>query len=301
MSRGIYILANDRVLDQAIALLNSIRAYDADISIVMIPYNEQYQVAAERLQRSHGVQVYDNTEFLQRLSAQLQQICGDKLFDRPNLLRKLACWFGPFEEFLYIDTDIVVFEKISNFLEALTDHGFLCYDYQYTSGIKQVFMPKIIEDKILSDTEIKDVFNSGFWASKKGSLTEENIYDTFRTCTNHPEYFFLLNSDQTVLNYLVLKHIPKRLNLAQSLQKQPGCWAGSKHFQQQGNILIDPKVDLPLRYLHWAGVRIQPGSAYWDIWRHYRYLHEPEPADLISALPKKNFWQKLAQKVQSKF
>ncbi|HEY9859972.1 MAG TPA: Npun_R2821/Npun_R2822 family protein [Candidatus Obscuribacterales bacterium] len=301
MSRGIYILANDRVLDQAIALLNSIRAYDADTPIVMIPYNEQYQVAAERLQRSHGVQVYDDVAFLQRLSDQLQQICGDKLFDRPNLLRKLACWFGPFEEFLYIDTDIVVFEKIVNVLDHLTDYGFLCYDYQYTSGIKQVFMPKIIEDEIFSDIELKDVFNSGFWASKKGLLTEENIYDTFRTCASHPEYFFLLNSDQTVLNHLVLKHISHRLNLAQSSQKQPGCWAGSKHFQQQGNTLLDAKVDLPLRYLHWAGVRIQPGGAYWDIWKSYRYLHEPAPTDAISVPPKKKIWQKLVNKVRSKF
>ncbi len=38
MSRGIYITANDRVTDRAVALLNSIRLYDPDTPIIMIPY-----------------------------------------------------------------------------------------------------------------------------------------------------------------------------------------------------------------------------------------------------------------------
>ncbi|MBC7516775.1 MAG: methionine synthase, partial [Alkalinema sp. FL-bin-369] len=35
MSRGIYITANDRVADHAIALLNSIRAYDTETPVVL--------------------------------------------------------------------------------------------------------------------------------------------------------------------------------------------------------------------------------------------------------------------------
>jgi hypothetical protein len=54
MSRGIYIVGNDRVIDNAIALLNSIRAYDPDTPIVMIPYNNQYQAIAEIITKSYG-------------------------------------------------------------------------------------------------------------------------------------------------------------------------------------------------------------------------------------------------------
>lgn len=43
MSRGIYITANDKALEQGIALLNSIRKYDRDTPIILIPYDDNYQ------------------------------------------------------------------------------------------------------------------------------------------------------------------------------------------------------------------------------------------------------------------
>jgi len=39
MKKGIYITANDKVMDYAIACLNSIRLYDPEIPIVLIPYD----------------------------------------------------------------------------------------------------------------------------------------------------------------------------------------------------------------------------------------------------------------------
>ena len=49
MTRGIYITANDKVADHAIALLNSIRAYDTETPVVLIPYDENYHEVASIL------------------------------------------------------------------------------------------------------------------------------------------------------------------------------------------------------------------------------------------------------------
>jgi hypothetical protein len=296
MSRGIYILANDRVIDNAIALLNSIRAYDADSPIVMIPYNNQYQAIADIITKSYGVQIYEDLQFLEKIDDLVKQTCGETLLDRPNLLRKLACWFGPFDEFLYIDTDIVVFEKIIENLNYLANYDFICCDYQYTGGIKQVFTPKITE--IFTEDELKDVFNSGFWGSKKSLITQQDLQDAFAFCASHPEYFYVLNSDQTILNYLILKRISRRFNIVRENGKGPGNWAGSPHFKQEGNKLIDPKVNQPLKFVHWAGVRLEPGGSYWDIWEHYRYLNEPKPAQVASTQKKKSLWQQIKDKIQ---
>ncbi len=38
--RGIYITANDRVMDHAIACLNSIRLHDPSIPVMLIPYSD---------------------------------------------------------------------------------------------------------------------------------------------------------------------------------------------------------------------------------------------------------------------
>ena len=112
--KGVYIVANDKVIEQAIALLNSVRFYDPDIPVVMIPFDENYQQTAQILKDKHGVTLYQDLDFIKQLSQQLFDIFGENFFNKPNKLRKQACWFGEFDEFIYIDTDIVVFEPLSN-------------------------------------------------------------------------------------------------------------------------------------------------------------------------------------------
>ena len=285
MTRGIYITANDKVIEQAIALLKSIRCYDQDTPVVLIPYDDNYQVIAKKLNEDFGVTVYPDLEFIERLSIKLQSIFGEDFFARPNQFRKQACWFGEFDEFLYIDTDIVVFKKIVDDLNYFTDYDFICYDYQHKAGIRNVFSQKIIDDKVFTEDELKGMFNGGFWASKKGLMSEEKIYQIFEECAANIDYFDFTykTSDQPIINYMVLKNIERRFNLAHQPDKNPENWAGTGHFQQEGYQLIDPSNNQNLHYLHWAGIKIKPGCPYWDVWKHYRYLGEtaPDDAELI--------------------
>lgn len=297
MKRGIYITGNDKVLEHSIAFLNSLRHWDKETPITLIPYDENYHKIADYLQHHYQVKVYEDLAFIQRLSQQLYDIFGQNFFARPNQFRKQACWFGEYDEFLYIDTDIVVFEKIIDNLNYLNTYDFLCCDYQYKAGIKNVFTPKVIEENIFTSTELQDIFNGGFWASKKGLLTEKDLYESFRECAQYPEYFDFSQktSDQPIINYMILKRIKKRFNIVKRENKAPGNWAGSPHFISKDHVLFDPKVDQPLQYLHWAGFRIQPQCPYWDIWKHYRYLNHqgiiPSDAELTPKKP--SFWQKI--------
>ncbi|NET89575.1 MAG: methionine synthase [Kamptonema sp. SIO1D9] len=302
MKRGIYITANDKVTENAIALLNSIRHYDPETAIVLIPYDDNYQNLAQLLATDYGVKVYEDLDFIERLSQKLYDIFGKDFFARPNQFRKQACWFGDFDEFLYIDTDIVVFEKIIDNLNYFYEYDFLCCDYQYSGGIKNVFTEQIIADNVISENEIQDIFNGGFWASKKNLISEQDLYDTFAECAAHPEYFDFSQktSDQPIINYMILKRIKNRFNIVRRPGKAPGSWAGSKHFQQQGNILIDPNVDRPLQYLHWAGIRIEPGCPYWDIWKHYRYLGDPNPPQDPPPKQPESSWQQIVKKFKNK-
>ncbi|MGK7932185.1 MAG: Npun_R2821/Npun_R2822 family protein [Microcystaceae cyanobacterium] len=304
--RGIYITANDKALEQSIALLNSIRKYDTQTPITLIPYDENYQKVAQVLGEKYGVKVYPDLEFIERLSLNLYDIFGENFFARPNQFRKQACWFGEFDEFLYIDTDIVVFEKIVDNLDYFTDYDFICYDYQHKAGIKNVFSQTVIEENVFSEEDLKGMFNGGFWASKKNLLSEEEIYAIFKECAAHTDYFDFTQktSDQPIINYMILKKVPRRFNIVNSTEKIPGNWAKSSHFKREGNILLDTKQDnAPLKYLHWAGVRIEPGCPYWDIWKHYRYLGETAPSDeeIIQQKPKPkpSLFRKLKQLLKS--
>ena len=299
MSRGIYITANDKVTDHAIALINSIRVHDLETPIVLIPYDDNYHQVAEILKERHGVRVYEDLEFIDRLSNRLHEIFGGNFFARPNQFRKQACWFGEFDEFLYIDTDIVVFEKLIDNLNYFSEYDFLSCDYQHLGGIKNVFTPKVIEDNLFAANELQDIFNGGFWASKKGLISEQDLYDTFSECAAHPEYFDFSQktSDQPIINYMILKRIARRFNIIRRPDGAPGSWAGSSHFVLDGDRLIDPSVDQPLQYLHWAGIRIQPGCPYWQIWEHYRYLHEPKPLETPQVVKKSGVWQQFMSKI----
>jgi hypothetical protein len=279
MKRGIYITANDKVIDHAIALLNSIRRYDKTTPVMLIPYDDEYQQAATILGERFGVEVYPDLELVDRLSHQLHDIFGRGFFARPNQFRKQACWFGPFDEFLYIDTDIVVFEKIADNLDYFQEYDFLCCDYQHKGGIANVFSEQVIADKVFTDVELQDMFNGGWWASKKGLIGEADLYESFSECAAHPEYFDFSQktSDQPIINFMILKRIQKRFNIVRRPEGGPGNWAGSGHFMPHEGQLIDPTCDQPLQYLHWAGIRIEPGCPYWSYWAENRYWGETMP------------------------
>lgn len=286
MSRGVYIVANDKVCENAIALLNSIRLHNAEIPVYLIPFNDDYQKVATQLQQSPGVKIYPDLAFLNQFTEKIGTIFDRDFLALPNKMRKLVAWFGPLDEFLYIDTDIIVFEDVANSLNYLDDCGFICCDYHHRSeGLKNVFAPDIRERGIFTEEQLGDVFNSGFWGSKKSAITQARMVELLQECAQHREYFDFSSgvTDQPILNYLILKQIPQRCNLVKTPEGSPGSWAGSKHFRDRNWILYDQEK--PLKYLHWAGIAIRPGSPYWSLWEHYRYLNEAKP-------PEPNLWQK---------
>jgi hypothetical protein len=286
MSNGIYILANDKVLEQAIALVNSIRYYDSEANICLIPYDAHYQQVAEVLANS-GVFLFPDLALIDRISEQVRQRFGERFFLHPNHLRKLACWFGPFEQFLYIDTDVVVFEPIIRTLKHLEHYDFVCCDYQHKTGIANVFRQDLVKANVFPQTDLFHVFNSGFWASKRHLFTESELFSLFDECAQNASYFDFSKraSDQPILNYLVLKKIPNRCNLARQSKRCPGNWAGRSHFRDMGSALFDPNVQRRLKYLHWAGIRISPGCNYWSIWLYYRNLFK-QPTPSLRSQPK---------------
>ncbi|NJL63396.1 MAG: methionine synthase [Methylacidiphilales bacterium] len=277
MNRGIYIVGNDRVMENAIALLNSIRRYDKEVLVYLIPFNDDYQQIAEVLTTVHNVQIFPDLDLLSQFTQKIGEIFPPDFLALPNKMRKLVAWFGPLDEFIYIDTDIIVFEKIADNLDKLVEFDFLCCDYHHKSeGLRNIFAPLVREKEIFTEAQLQDVFNSGFLASKKGCITEQMMEDTLRECATHKEYFdFSCGvTDQPILNYLILKLIDKRCNLVRTIGGEAGSWAGSPHFQEKDFILFDNNQKL--KYVHWAGMKMKPGTPYYKLWEHYRYLHEPK-------------------------
>ncbi|MFM2064736.1 MAG: hypothetical protein RLZZ507_4407 [Cyanobacteriota bacterium] len=281
MSKGIYIVANDKVIENAIALLNSIRLYDQEVTVYLIPFNENYHKVADTLDTLHNVKVFPDLELIEKFTQRIGEIFDRDFLALPNKMRKLVVWFGPLDEFIYIDTDIVVFEKIADNLEKLAEVDFFCCDYHHAKDqLRNIFSTLVKEQQIFTEPQLEDVFNSGFWGSRKGIFTQEQMEATLSECAKHREYFDFTEgvTDQPILNYLVLKLIAKRGNLVKIPGGGPGSWGGSPNFQQQDYILYDKGKRL--KYLHWAGIKMKPGSPYWQLWQYYRYLHQGRFAEI---------------------
>jgi hypothetical protein len=104
-------------------------------------------------------------------------------------------------------------------------------------------------------------------------------------------------TDQPILNYLILKLIAKRGNLVKIPGGGPGSWGGSRNFQQQEYVLYDREQRL--KYIHWAGIKIQPGCPYWEIWEYYRNLNPSLPPAAIPTPAKKSQWQQTVDNIKN--
>ncbi|MEO1403888.1 MAG: Npun_R2821/Npun_R2822 family protein [Cyanobacteria bacterium J06635_1] len=278
MSRGVYIVANDKVADNAIALLASLRLHDPKVPVYLIPFDPNYQSVFETLHRLYQVELFPDLAFLDSLTKKIGEIFPRDFLALPNKMRKLAAWFGPLDEFLYIDTDILFFEPVSHTLAYLKQADFICCDYHFKGRkLRDVFASAAIKQGIFPAEIVNDVFNSGLWGSKKSALTLNQLYGRLQECAQHREYFDFAGgtTDQPIMNYLVLKTIPNRLNITQVNPDETGSWGGMSHFQEQDHILYDG--DRRLRYLHWAGTPMRPDGPYRSLWEYYRYLDDDAP------------------------
>ena len=296
MSRGVYIVANDRVFDQAIALLSSLRLQDPDIPVVMIPFNDECQRVQAVLEESFNVQLFPYLDLIETLTQDIADIFSRDFLKLPNKMRKLAVWFGPLDEFVYVDTDILLFESITKTLDFLNQADFICCDFhQKGRGLSDVFSSFVQEQGVFSEEQLKDVFNSGFWGSRKDVFSYEEMLGLLRQCSVCRDYFDFSSgtTDQPILNFLVLTAIKRRLNITKVNPREPGSWGGSSHFQEKRHLLYDG--DRRLRYLHWAGTRMTPGGPYWDVWEYYRFRVVSEPLQNLKPPQKVGLWRRVQQ------
>ena len=92
--RGVYIVANEKVGDNAIALLASLRHHDPDLPVFMIPFNDDYQLLFQKLRSLYQVQLFPDLEFLETFTQKISEIFPRDFLALPNKMRKLAAWFG---------------------------------------------------------------------------------------------------------------------------------------------------------------------------------------------------------------
>ena len=265
-TRGIYVLGNDRVVDDALAFLNSMQQHAPGYPIRLIPYDEEYHKLLEIVAQKFGVEVIEDSELFDALEQHSRAIRGSSA----PMYRKHIVWSGPFDEFIYFDLDIVVLHPLDHIFELLTE-----YDIAYAGdarfiGVEEVFTEKVFEHDLFTQAELADVFNAGFFASKKGMITREQLLFHLEEAAKVRDIFVPYLQDQPFTNFLVLRTITRRCNIRKIPSLAQDAWAGLPTLEIRED-KVYKKNGMPVGHIHWAGFNQLHGRPYVRLWLKYRY------------------------------
>jgi hypothetical protein len=256
--RGIYFLANDRLFDQVLAFLNSLRAHEPDIPVCLIPYDDQTR-RIRALQSSHGFVVLDDPALL--------AWCDEtSLRFHPRVrghYRKLAAWRGIFDEFIYIDVDTVLLRPVTPFFALLEQHDVVTA-FSHDPGSRQfVWKNPELARRGLSEREIEYAANTGFILSRRDLLRPETLDEMVRQAALLAGAMELECVEQPLLNYLFVKSTARftsihHLNALGAAPKFPHeCWPGDRGW------VLDPPAHCSYRgepaeifLVHWSGLMV---------------------------------------------
>lgn len=271
---GIYFMANDAVLDWAIAFLNSVRLHNPRTPMLLIPYDIRiHRLMA--LRRDYGFEVYEDASF-----AVLEEL-ADHLVSCPSSrtrYRKFAAFWGPFERFLFLDADIIVLDNVQELFDALSDSGAgLLYG---DADLDQCYHPGPFRDMMVSRYNARGI-NSGFWAARKGLFNLAEIQALGEQAQSFKHHF--IHTDQPFLNYCldqsgvdyhafgdVLPDLATRHWPDPGLRREPDAyrWKGRN----------SPQFGRRVKVLHWAGfTSVNQILPYQRLYLEHRYLRVRDP------------------------
>jgi hypothetical protein len=326
---GICTLANDRIYDQLVALLNSIEVNGGkDTPVCVYPYDDNTERIKAEIAQRPNVQLFDEREVIDlwdnfaksawepHPTAKERWLkAGSKGYHRFGTHRRYCAFDGPFDRFIYMDGDTLLMSPLDRVFAQLDNYDCVVYDFQHKdiTHVYEVTSPKLLE--IFPQERLnQEIFCSGFYASKKGLFAENQrdwLIEQLRA--GEAEILYPMAPDQTIVNYMMMRSNFSIYNLALQLPKEErtGCCVTSPHFQALDNILYDRGKRLT--YIHYIGLssslftRLCSGEnldfPYRDIFLHYRYLYEPSQRPVFSDSPKPyqpptpTFWQKVTRKL----
>lgn len=308
MTNGIYILANDVVFDHLVALLNSLEVNGAkDIPFCIIPYDDQLQKVRVEIATRHNVTLFDNSDSIDywenfatqvwKTHAKAQKVWQSKGWKPVQCLemhRKLCCFDGPFDKFVYFDADTLLMGSLDYIYQKLDEFDWVANDFQYKSDWNYIFdfsSPKL--PQILNIDELQShIFCAGWFASKSGILNRNNCSQILEKLTSgEAEIMSLRGADQSLLNYLVARSKISFYNFAYHQPEQVTGNHWSSQFDVRDYVLYDK--GRRLTYLHYMSIssakftQLCAGEnvdiPYRDLFLYYRYLKSPEMQPKLSS------------------
>jgi len=267
-SVGLFFLANDSVAYWVVAFLNSLRTHNPTLDICLIPFDDNTCLLRE-LQSHYGYSIFSQNEVLEECDT-ISRMFHE---DTRGLYRKLACWSGPYERFIYVDTDTVVTQNIDWIYSLVREYDFIFTHAPNPNNRQYVWKESIYGADVLTPEQIEFSANAGFFASSRSSFTREQIFKAAMLGAQISIHMDLGSSDQAFMNFLAVTSGKPYTSLSTLSKKgdtkvafefwagYPGglSWKGNLYYV---GVPCNPRLrgwrrfrpfERPIFLIHWAG------------------------------------------------
>jgi lipopolysaccharide biosynthesis glycosyltransferase len=141
---GVYCLANDAALEWFEAFVRSFRKHNPDLPLTVIPYDTS-MARLKALRARFQFEVMEESE-ASRFDAIAHRVAGQRIAG--GTFRKLCTFFGEYETFLFLDSDIVVTQPLEPFFDAFekAEADFIYFDTDMTMVYTPDFARKMMTE-----------------------------------------------------------------------------------------------------------------------------------------------------------
>jgi len=238
---AVCFIANDAVLPQTIAFLESLRANSGNIPLICVAYDGNIR----HLARLSALYDFEIREFdAKELNELSKQIYGKVT----NRLRKLGVFSLDLGKFFLLDTDIIVLQDLHCMFELLDDKADIIYadrspGSSYNSSGLSTF-PKAVE------------FNSGAFLSSNKKMSLSSIVNTVQSQLKMYKSLAILETDdQPMLNFVADINNKQCRNFDHvNAPYSTDTWYLLDKLNYENNIVVRSLDKKPVPFLHYAGV-----------------------------------------------
>lgn len=300
---GVYFLSNDDTIEWTATFLASLRAKNPDLTIYHIPFDDNCKKTRFLLRD------YDCREFDRPLHE--YDAIGARFHPGSHAgtrcLRKLAIFSGPLEQFIYLDTDIVVNADLRPLAQRIFDSDYdICF-YRHDHQTRNFANQQLVEfmDVAYPEYGTGKGFNTAFIASRRDAVPFDHIKRLAKRSDTLTHLFGVAWGDQPFTNFCAATAGLRGVRLPElmpefavnwdcfvdmAMDEATGCYkTGPNSPHRHSEVIHGPGGAIEGRIvpmIHWGGYeRPAPDIPNYQIWRQFSRLRKPSTEAAVKPMP----------------
>lgn len=278
-NKGVYFMADNKVISQTIAFLNSFRIHNRELPLCLIPSTDDFG-QIESLKKKYDFSIFNKGHFLALCDDISEKFHGEKV----NGYRKLAAWQGEFEQFIYIDIDAVLTDNLSFVWDNLIHCKIFTSQSDLPDEWKQVWKDSIYATNKLNDSQIKFACNTGFIVSSKKTLPKDWVLGCIDKALQLKDNMQLSSMERPFLNYVIVtsgynygslaRFYVSNINRGTNREVKFEFWTGSRGGKVDcGRLIFKARPIFLVRWDRISNIENKGSEIpYQELWDYYRNI-----------------------------